>query len=62
MMDCKKALQASNGSEDDAEVVAQSRVCHAGQEGLADCQRRLRRQLHPCRGKIGVLVEINCEE
>src|SRR6266576_2671000 len=62
MMDCKKALQASNGSEDEAEVwlrkhgmsTAAKKASRIASEGSVASY------IH-AGGKIGVLVEINCE-
>ncbi len=42
-------------------VLRKTRHGHRRQEGDAHHQRRLGDQLHPRRGKIGVLVEVNCE-
>src|SRR5689334_4123188 len=62
MMDCKKALQASNGSEDEAEVWLRK-------QGMSTAAKKASRiasegsvasYIH-AGGKIGVLVEINCE-
>ncbi len=62
MMDCKKALQASNGSEDEAEIWLRK-------QGMSTAAKKATRiasegsvasYIH-AGGKIGVLVEINCE-
>src|SRR6266700_7998470 len=62
MMDCKKALQASNGIEDEAEVWLRK-------QGMSTAAKKASRiasegsvasYIH-AGGKIGVLVEINCE-
>src|SRR5690349_24962551 len=62
MMDCKKALQASNGVEDDAEVWLRK-------QGMSTAAKKASRiasegsvasYIH-AGGKIGVLVEVNCE-
>lgn len=62
MMDCKKALEACNGDMEKALVflrekgisVAQKKASRTANEGL------ITSYIHPG-GKIGVLVEINCE-
>lgn len=62
MMDCKKALTETNGDVDEAIVLLRK-------QGMADAGRRAGRQtaegivssyIH-AGGKIGVLVEVNCE-
>jgi elongation factor Ts len=62
MMDCKAALEASKGD-------LQGAVEHLRKKGLADAAKKQHREakdglihayIHPG-GKIGVLVEINCE-
>lgn len=62
MMDCKVALDASNGE-------LQGAVEYLRKKGLADAAKKAHRQardgvvasyIHPG-GKIGVLVEVNCE-
>lgn len=62
VMDCKAALEASGGDFDEA-------VAHLRRKGLADAASRGHREavegvvgayIHPG-GKIGVLVEVNCE-
>ena len=62
MMDCKHALEATGGDFEKAvdelrmkgQATAEKRVGKATKEGLASCY------IHPP-GKIGVMVEINCE-
>jgi len=62
VMDCKAALNASNGNLDEAAE-------YLRKKGLADAQKRAGREakeglvhayLHPD-GKLGALVEVNCE-
>ena len=62
MMDCKAALDASKGD-------LQGAVEHLRKKGLADAAKKAHREardgvvasyIHPG-GKIGVLVEVNCE-
>jgi elongation factor Ts len=62
MMDCKKALEETNGDLDEAQKVLR-------QKGITRAERRSHREtkeglvesyIHPG-GKIGVLIEINCE-
>ena len=62
MMDCKKALQEAGGDEDKAVVIlrekglaaAARRADRAASQGIVDSYIHLG-------GKIGVLVEVNCE-
>ncbi|MBS3780147.1 MAG: translation elongation factor Ts [Desulfovermiculus sp.] len=62
MMDCKKALQESNGDE-------QKAVAWLREKGLSKAQKRAGRSASEgfigsyvhANGKIGVLVELNCE-
>ncbi len=62
MMDCKKALQESNGDE-------QKAVVWLREKGLSKAQKRAARSASEgfigsyvhANGKIGVLVELNCE-
>src|SRR6516225_12383873 len=62
MMDCKKALEACNGNEDESEVWLRKK-------GMSTAAKKATRvtsegsvasYIH-AGGKIGVLVEINCE-
>jgi len=62
MMDCKKALEETNGNVDEARKILR-------QKGITRAERRQQREakeglvesyIHPG-GKIGVLIEINCE-
>ncbi|HWN03922.1 MAG TPA: elongation factor Ts, partial [Candidatus Dormibacteraeota bacterium] len=62
VMDCKAALEASKGD-------MQGAIEHLRKKGLADAAKKAHREakdgvvasyIHPG-GKIGVLVEINCE-
>ena len=62
MMDCKAALDASNGD-------VQGAIEHLRKKGLADAAKKAHREardgivlsyIHPG-AKIGVLVEVNCE-
>jgi elongation factor Ts len=62
MMDCKRALEATGGDEEKA-------IAHLREEGLAAAARREGRATSEglvaayvhAGGKIGVLVEVNCE-
>src|SRR5258708_39220102 len=62
MMDCKKALQASNGSEDEAEIWLRK-------QGMSTAAKKAKRNASegsvasyiPTGGKTGGLVEINSE-
>jgi len=62
MMDCKKALQEAGGDEDKAVVIlrekglaaAARRADRVASQGIVDSYIHLG-------GKIGVLVEVNCE-
>jgi len=63
MMDCKKALESTNGSEDEAIKILR-------EKGLAGAAKRAGRvakegtigsYIHPVGRKIGVIVELNCE-
>jgi elongation factor Ts len=62
MMDCKAALEASKGDFDGA-------VEHLRKKGLADAMKKANREARDgvvasyihAGGKIGVLVEVNCE-
>jgi elongation factor Ts len=62
MMDCKKALQESNGDVEQAvtilrkkgQNVAQSKLARAAKQGVVASYIHLG-------GKVGVLVEVNCE-
>jgi elongation factor Ts len=62
MMDCKKALQESNGDE-------QKAIAWLREKGLSKAQKRAARSASEgfigsyvhANGKIGVLVELNCE-
>jgi elongation factor Ts len=62
MMDCKRALEESNGDLEKAQKILR-------QKGITKVERRSQREtkeglvesyIHPG-GKIGVLIEINCE-
>ncbi len=62
MMDCKQALQASGGD-------VQKAIDHLRQKGLSTAAKRAGREaseglvhayIHPG-GKLGVLIEVNCE-
>lgn len=63
MMDCKKALEQTNGNEEEATKVLR-------EKGLAGAAKRAARvakegtigsYIHPVGRKIGVIVELNCE-
>ncbi len=62
MMDCKAALEASKGDFDGA-------IEHLRKKGLADAMKKANREARDgvvasyihAGGKIGVLVEVNCE-
>lgn len=61
VMECKKALEEAKGDLDQAERVLRARGAKiAGEKaGRATCQGLIDSYVH--QGKIGVLVEVNCE-
>ena len=62
MMDCKKALEACNGSEDEAEVWLRKKGMSTAAKKAArvTSEGSVASYIH-AGGKIGVLVEVNCE-
>ena len=62
-MDCKRALDETSGDIGEGspeELPAQERHRLRQQEGLANGSRKDASYIH-LQGKVGVLVEINCE-
>ncbi len=62
MMECKKALQAANGSLDEGEVwLRKQGIASAGKKsGRATKQGLVSTYIH-AGGQLGVMVEVNCE-
>jgi elongation factor Ts len=62
MMECKKALQASNGSLEEGEVwLRKQGIASAGKKaGRATKQGLIGTYIH-AGGQLGVMVEVNCE-
>ncbi len=62
MMECKKALQASNGSLDEGETwLRKQGIASAGKKaGRATKQGLVSTYIH-AGGQLGVMVEVNCE-
>ncbi len=62
MMDCKKALQEAGGDEEKAVVILREKglVAAARRAGQAAMQGAVDAYIH-LGGKVGVLVEVNCE-
>ena len=62
MMDCKQALSATNGNEDEAEVWLRKKGMSTAAKKAArvTAEGSVASYIH-AGGKIGVLVEINCE-
>ncbi|HLP00944.1 MAG TPA: translation elongation factor Ts [Opitutaceae bacterium] len=62
MMDCKKALVEANGNLDEAETILRKKgvASAAKKAGRAANQGLIESYIH-LGGKIGVLVEVNCE-
>ncbi len=62
MMDCKKALVEANGNIDEAETILRKKgvASAAKKAGRAANQGLIESYIH-LGGKIGVLVEVNCE-
>jgi len=62
VLDCKKALEETNGDMDKATVILR-------EQGLADAKKRANRETRNGRlelyshgdGRVGVMVEVNCE-
>lgn len=62
MMDCKKALQANNGNEEKAlESLRQKGLASANKKASRTAIEGLLESYIHTGGKIGVLVEVNCE-
>src|SRR3954452_7039012 len=62
MMECKKALQEANGNLDEAEVVLRKRgIASAGKKESRSTKQGLISSYIAADGKVGVMVEINCE-
>nr|BED43246.1 elongation factor Ts [Pyropia sp. Myanmar_A]BED43443.1 elongation factor Ts [Pyropia sp. Myanmar_B]BED43640.1 elongation factor Ts [Pyropia sp. Myanmar_C] len=62
MMDCKKALQANNGNEKKAlEALRQKGLASANKKSNRTAVEGLLESYIHTGGKIGVLVEVNCE-
>ncbi len=62
MGDCLKALQEAKGDMENAFVVLRKRgMASAAKKASRSTNEGRGRQLHPRGGKIGVLLELNCE-
>jgi len=62
MMDCKKALVSSNGDLDNAiDFLRKSGVAKAEKKGLRETKEGLVYSYIHSGGRLGVLVELNCE-
>jgi elongation factor Ts len=62
MMECKKALQETNGDLDEAEVVLRKRgIAGAIKKESRSTKQGVISAFIDARGKSGVLVEVNCE-
>ncbi len=62
MMDCKKALVETNGNIDEAEVVLRKKgIASAGNKESRSAKQGLINSSISADGKLGVLVEVNCE-
>ncbi len=62
MMDCKKALVEANGSLPEAEVVLRKKgIASAGNKESRSAKQGLIAASISANGKLGVLVEVNCE-
>ena len=62
MMDCKKALVEANGDLDEAEVVLRKKgIASAGNKESRSAKQGLIASSISADGKLGVLVEMNCE-
>lgn len=62
MMECKKALQETNGDLAEAEVVLRKRgIASAGKKESRSAKQGLISSFISPNGKLGVLVEVNCE-
>src|ERR1051326_4083859 len=62
MMDCKRALEQTDGDEQRAIVILREKglAVAAKREGKATSEGRAEAYIH-AGGKIGVLIELNCE-
>jgi elongation factor Ts len=62
MMECKKALQEANGDLAEAEVVLRKRgIAAAAKKATRAARQGLIGSFESADGKLGVLVEVNCE-
>lgn len=62
MMDCKKALVSSNGNLDNAiDFLRKSGIAKAEKKGLRETKEGLVYSYIHSGGRLGVLVELNCE-
>jgi elongation factor Ts len=62
MMECKKALQESNGDLDEGEIVLRKRgIAGASKKESRSTKQGVISAFIDARGKSGVLVEVNCE-
>ena len=62
MMDCKKALVSSNGDLDNAiDFLRKSGIAKAEKKGLRETKEGLVYSYIHSGGRLGVLVELNCE-
>jgi elongation factor Ts len=62
LMDCKKALLESNGNEDEAiDILRKKGIASAAKKAGRDATDGLVESYIHMGGKIGVLIEVNCE-
>jgi len=62
LMDCKKALTESNGNEEEAITILRKKgMASAAKKGDRDAADGLVHSYIHMGGKVGVLVEVNCE-
>jgi len=62
MMDCKRALVETNGDIDEAEIVLRKKgIASAGKKESRSAKQGLVSAFIGPNGKLGVLVEVNCE-
>jgi elongation factor Ts len=62
MMDCKRALTEAGGDLDKAEsILRQKGIASAGKKASRDAKEGIIASYIHLQGKVGVLVEINCE-
>ncbi len=62
MMDCKRALQEANGDSEKAEAILRTKgIASADKKSSRDAKEGVIASYIHLQGKVGVLVEINCE-